>query len=167
MNRTLRTLLLLAAAIFVLDQATKFAVVEAMDLIRRQRIELWPGVLSFVMAWNRGINFGVLASDLPAMRWLLAGLAVAISVGVAVWAMRRAERWFTLGAGLLIGGALGNAVDRVRWGAVADFLNVSCCGIVNPYAFNVADVAIFGGALVLAFAPSPQPAERAAEGRGR
>jgi signal peptidase II len=70
--------------------------------------------------------------------------------------VRRSEAWFTLGGGLLIGGALGNAVDRVRFGAVADFLNVTCCGLVNPYAFNVADIAIFAGALVLAFAPTPR-----------
>jgi signal peptidase II len=54
-------------------------------------------------------------------------------------------------AGVLIGGALGNVVDRVVYGAVADFLNMSCCGIENPYAFNVADVAIFVGALGLVF----------------
>jgi signal peptidase II len=54
-----------------------------------------------------------------------------------------------LAGGLLVGGALGNIVDRIAYGAVADFLNMSCCGIENPYAFNVADIAIFGGALGL------------------
>jgi signal peptidase II len=153
---TARRLALIAATIFVVDQASKWAIVEAMDLMHRLRIEVWPGFVTFIMAWNRGINFGVLASDAPAMRWALAGLAVAISAGVAVWAVRRSEAWFTLGGGLLIGGALGNAVDRVRFGAVADFLNVTCCGLVNPYAFNVADIAIFAGAVVLAFAPTPR-----------
>ena len=157
MSHTARHLALLALGIFLLDQATKIAVVDGLGLIHRLRIEVWPGFVSFVMAWNRGVNFGVLASDAPAMRWGLAAVAVAVSVGVAVWALRRDQGWFTLGAGLLIGGALGNAVDRVRFGAVADFLNVTCCGIVNPWAFNVADIAIFGGAAVLAFAPSPQP----------
>ena len=147
---------LIAGGIFVVDQASKFAVVEALDLMHRLRIEVWPGFVTFIMAWNRGINFGVLASDAPSMRWALAALAVAISAGVAVWARQRDEPWFTLGAGLLIGGAIGNAVDRVRFGAVADFLNVTCCGLVNPYAFNVADIAIFVGALVLAFAPNPR-----------
>jgi signal peptidase II len=155
MSATARTLALLALLIFVADQATKLWIVEGMGLAHRLRIEVWPGFITFIMAWNRGINFGVLASDLPLMRFFLALLAVAISLGVAVWALRRDERWFTLGAGLLIGGALGNAVDRLRYGAVADFLNVTCCGIVNPYAFNIADIAIFGGAMVLAFAPTP------------
>ena len=58
-------------------------------------------------------------------------------------------RMMRISAGLLVGGALGNVVDRVLYGAVADFLNVSCCGIENPYAFNVADIAIFAGAVGL------------------
>lgn len=156
MSGTARNLALLALLIFLVDQATKLWIVEGLGLAHRLRIDVWPGFITFVMAWNRGINFGVLASDAPLMRWLLAALAAVISAGVALWALRRREHWFTIGAGLLIGGALGNAVDRIRYGAVADFLNVTCCGIVNPYAFNVADIAIFGGAIVLAFAPTPQ-----------
>ena len=54
------------------------------------------------------------------------------------------------GAGVVIGGALGNAWDRLQYGAVADFMNMSCCGIDNPYAFNIADVAIFAGAALIA-----------------
>ncbi|MES2542698.1 MAG: signal peptidase II, partial [Pseudomonadota bacterium] len=54
-----------------------------------------------------------------------------------------------LAGGFLVGGALGNIIDRIAYGAVADFLNMSCCGIENPYAFNVADIAIFAGALGL------------------
>jgi signal peptidase II len=53
----------------------------------------------------------------------------------------------------LLGGALGNVVDRLIYGAVADFLNMSCCGIDNPYAFNVADIAVFAGAIGLVLAP--------------
>ena len=56
----------------------------------------------------------------------------------------------------MIGGALGNAFDRLVYGAVADFLNMSCCGIDNPYAFNIADIAIFAGAIGLAFFNSPK-----------
>jgi signal peptidase II len=92
------------------------------------------------------------------MRWILILLAVAISVALVWWVRRRGardegkERAPTLawGAGIIIGGALGNAVDRLHYGAVADFLNMSCCGIDNPYAFNIADVAIFAGAALVA-----------------
>jgi signal peptidase II len=67
-----------------------------------------------------------------------------------LWIRREgAGRWAQISAGLLVGGALGNVIDRIVYGAVADFLNMSCCGIENPYAFNVADIAIFAGAIGL------------------
>jgi len=68
-----------------------------------------------------------------------------------LWWMRRESmsRLGYISAGLLIGGALGNVVDRVLHGAVADFLNMSCCGFTNPYAFNIADISIFAGAIGL------------------
>jgi signal peptidase II len=145
---------LTAVGVLALDQASKWIVVEAMDLKSRLAVDVLPGFIGLRMAWNRGINFGLGANDGDATRWALAGLAVAISVGLAIWAARRDEPVFATGAGLLIGGALGNAWDRIVYGAVADFLNVTCCGLRNPWAFNVADVAIFAGAAVLAFAPT-------------
>jgi signal peptidase II len=148
-----RRLLGLSALVFALDQASKLLVVDAMNLAERLRIDVWPGVFTLKMGWNRGINFGLLASDSDLARWALAGLALAISAVVAIWAVRREEPLLTLGAALLIGGALGNAVDRLRWGAVADFLNVTCCGLTNPWAFNIADIAIFGGAAAIIFTP--------------
>ena len=65
-----------------------------------------------------------------------------------------------IAAGIMIGGALGNVVDRLIYGAVADFLNMSCCGIDNPFAFNVADVAIFLGAVGLAFLSEEKPPKK-------
>ena len=134
--------------VFLVDQATKYLVVHWMDLITRQHIEVWPPFIVFRMAWNRGVNFGLLASF--DMRWALIALALAISGLVLYWIRRDGgSRWTYLSAGLLVGGALGNVVDRVLYGAVADFLNMSCCGIENPYAFNVADIAVFVGAVGL------------------
>ncbi|MEL6315846.1 MAG: signal peptidase II, partial [Pseudomonadota bacterium] len=67
-----------------------------------------------------------------------------------VWVTREpGGRWQNIAAGFLIGGALGNVVDRIIYGAVADFLNMSCCGFSNPFSFNVADIAVFLGALGL------------------
>jgi signal peptidase II len=84
------------------------------------------------------------------MRWVLIALALAISAWVWIWIRREGGgRLAQVSAGLLIGGALGNVIDRIVYGAVADFLNMSCCGIENPYAFNVADIAIFAGAIGL------------------
>lgn len=137
---------------FLLDQATKYLVVHWMGLLTRGEIDVWPGVVAFRMAWNDGVNFG-LGGGLD-LRWALVAVAVAISAFVVVWVRREGrDARAHLAAGLLVGGAMGNVVDRVLYGAVADFLNVSCCGLNNPYAFNVADVAVFAGALgLVAFA---------------
>jgi signal peptidase II len=146
-----RALALTALAIFVVDRLTKWLVVEVLDLASLLRIEVLPPYLTFVMAWNRGINFGLGASGSDTARWVLVCLAVAISAGVAVWLVRRGRVALGVFGGLVIGGALGNAWDRVQYGAVADFLNMSCCGITNPFAFNVADIAIFLGAVLIAW----------------
>ena len=141
---------------FLLDQATKYLVVHGMDLMTRQEIDVLPPFLVFQMAWNRGVNFGLGAQ--ADVRWWLIGVALAISAAVLVWLWRTGgTRAMQISAGLLVGGALGNVVDRVLYGAVADSINMSCCGIRNPFAFNVADVAIFAGALGLAFLPAQQP----------
>lgn len=139
-----------AGAVFLVDQASKFAVVHGLNLDQRRAIDVWPPFLNFRMAWNEGVNFGLFASSQSFMRWFLVALALAIATWVWLW-LRRGHhtRLAHLGGGMLIGGALGNVVDRLLYGAVADFLNMSCCGIDNPYSFNIADIAIFAGALLL------------------
>jgi signal peptidase II len=135
-----------AAAVFLLDQASKWLVVQEMELRIRGAIDVLPPWLNLRMAWNEGINFGLLSDHEGGMRWLLIAVAVAISAWVAWWMRRETRRAALVSGGLLIGGALGNVVDRLVYGAVADFINMSCCGIDNPFAFNVADIAIFAGA---------------------
>lgn len=158
--RSLPRALAIAFLVFGLDQGSKAWVVSGLDLPARGRIEVLDPWLNFVMAWNEGVNFGLL--DLGASgRWWLIGLALAIVAGVLWWA-RDARGWSAaLGVGLVVGGALGNVIDRLRWGAVADFLNMSCCGIANPFAFNVADAAIFAGLAILALFPGATARERA------
>ena len=146
----LPTIPVVAAAVLALDQITKMAVVFGLDLANRGEIDVWQPYLVFRMAWNYGMNFGLLAQGSDWGRVVLIALAVVISGWVWLWVKRensglRAE----IAAGLLIGGAAGNVIDRIAYGAVADFLNMSCCGIDNPFAFNVADVAIFFGAIGL------------------
>ncbi|MCE6951119.1 signal peptidase II [Cereibacter sphaeroides] len=139
-----------ALGTFLLDQLTKWIVVWWIGLAHRGAIDLVPPYLTFRMAWNRGINFGLGSSDQEFVRWGLIAVALAISVWVWLWVARsQPTKLARISGGLLIGGALGNVVDRVLFGAVADFLNMSCCGIENPYAFNVADIAIFAGAIGL------------------
>ncbi|CAN5665956.1 signal peptidase II [soil metagenome] len=155
----LRRTLVVALLVFLADRALKVWVVEILDLRGRFVLEVWDPFLMLTMAWNQGVNFGLLNFG-EAGRWLLVALSVAISLAVLWWVRRARSPWPALGAGLLVGGALGNAWDRAQWGAVADFLNMSCCGIHNPFAFNLADVAIFAGAFLLIVLPDSAPRPR-------
>jgi signal peptidase II len=135
---------------FLLDQASKYYVVHYLDLRLRGEIDVLPPFLNLRMAWNTGINFGLMSGNSDLARWVLIGLAFVICGAVLYWVHNdRPGRMGLIAAGLMIGGALGNVVDRFLYGAVADFLNMTCCGISNPYAFNVADIAIFIGAFGL------------------
>lgn len=139
-----------ALATFALDQGSKIAVLQILKLDDVGQIDVLPPWLTFRMAWNQGINFGLFANSADAVRWGLVALAIAISVWIWVWVRRGPHSGIVqIAAGLLIGGALGNVIDRVFYGAVADFLNMSAPGIENPYSFNVADIAIFVGAIGL------------------
>jgi signal peptidase II len=161
-SRNLGRALLVAAIVFALDRATKILVVETLDLGNRLHIPVAPPWLNLTMAWNEGINFGLFDFG-AAGRWVLVALAVAIVVALAAW-VRRGGWLQAIGAGAIIGGALGNVWDRLQWGAVADFINMSCCGISNPFAFNLADAAIFGGAALLVLAGGRATGR---DGRGR
>lgn len=161
LTQNLRRTLAIATAIFALDRATKIYVVEGLGLPSRLRIEVFDPWFNLTMAWNRGINFGLFDMGEDG-RWILIGLALAIVAGLLVWA-RRSQGWAAaVGSGLIMGGAIGNVWDRVQWGAVADFVNMSCCGIDNPFAFNVADAAIFLGAvgLILTAGETEEPRRR-------
>ena len=143
----MKRILGLSFLIFAFDQITKFWIVELNDLKMKLAIDVFPPFINLRMAWNEGINFGI-GSGLD-MRWLLIVVALVITVWVLWWG-RHFTGWFgPLLVGCIVGGALGNTVDRVVYGAVADFLNMSCCGWRNPYSFNVADIAIFVGAIGL------------------
>ena len=103
------------------------------------------------MAWNRGINFGLFGSNAESTKVILILVAVTICV-VLVWWGRKSNRVLShISVGFVGGGALGNAFDRANYGAVVDFLNMSCCGVTNPFSFNFADIAIFLGAVGLLF----------------
>jgi signal peptidase II len=146
----MRPLTLAALLALLLDQASKYLVVHAMSLATRYHIDVLPPLLRFRYGENRGINFGLLDGNSDLARWVLIGFSLIVCAAVAVWVLRRHPSLrMQISAGLVIGGALGNVVDRVLYGYVLDFLNMSCCGITNPFVFNVADVFIFAGALGL------------------
>lgn len=133
---------------FLADQASKYLVVHWLNLRTIEEISVLPGFFHLRMAWNYGVNFGLFSEDSDLTRWVLVAVALVISGAVLWWIHHEDSSWqANVAAGLLVGGALGNVVDRLLYGAVADFLNVTCCSFNNPYSFNIADMAVFAGAL--------------------
>jgi signal peptidase II len=149
--------LLIALATIALDQATKWLVLTYLAPLG-EAIAITP-FFNLVMVWNRGVSFGMFGSSGAFAPWILSGLAIAVVVALVIW-LRRAAHYLTgVGLGLVIGGALGNVIDRVQYGAVIDFLDFHLAGWHWP-AFNVADSGICVGAAFLVadslFAPRRQ-----------
>lgn len=139
-----------AALAFGLDQVSKYLVIHVLGVSQFKPIDVWPPILNFRYGENRGINFGLLGDGTSI--WVLIAIALAICVGVLWWMRRHTQPPLArASAGMLIGGALANVVDRMVYGYVLDFLNMSCCGVNNPFVFNVADIFIFAGAIGLVF----------------
>jgi signal peptidase II len=145
-NRTLA--ISIAAAVFVADQLSKWVVISCLDLRERLNIDVLP---FFDLTWveNRGVSMGFLTAASESQRWLLVAMTAAIAAGVVFWLWREKSRGDSLALALVLGGALGNIVDRVRYGYVADFLDLHV-GSFRPFLiFNVADAAITIGVLLL------------------
>jgi signal peptidase II len=132
--------------VFTLDQATKWWIVtEVMNPPRF--IPVFPS-FNLVMGWNRGVSFGMFDSASPPNQWLLIGLALIIVAVLLIWLKRADSRLISTALGMIIGGALGNVMDRIHYGAVADFLDFYIGDFHWP-AFNVADVGITIGVIIL------------------
>ncbi len=138
--------LILAILIAALDQASKWWIVET--VMRPPRVIPVTDFFNLVLGLNRGVSFGMLDMQAPMGRWILAGLAVTITAGLLVWMWRADKRLVTGALGLIVGGAVGNVIDRVLVGAVIDFLDFHWADYHWP-AFNVADIAITCGAAAL------------------
>ena len=140
--------LIAAAFVFIADQFSKYMVMVPFDLKARGQIELLP---FFNLTWveNYGVSMGFLTADSELGQWLLIGLTGAISIAVLVWLWREKNRQDVLALGLILGGALGNIVDRLRFGHVVDFADLHF-GDIRPFlVFNVADAAITIGVVIL------------------
>lgn len=135
-----------AVSVLVLDQITKWWI---LDLFTKSpgAVEILP-VFNLVLVWNWGVSFGLFSGQHALWSWGLIVLALAISGFFARWLWNAESRLVALGVSLIIGGAVGNVIDRIRFGAVVDFLDVHVLGYHWP-AFNVADAAITLGAAAL------------------
>ena len=137
-----------ALAIFIIDQLTKWIVSVPLALQARGQIELLP-IFNLTWVENNGISLGLLNATTPTGRWMLIVMTAAIAIGVAWWIVREEKRGDQLALALVLGGALGNIVDRVRHGYVVDFADLHF-GAFRPFlVFNVADAAISIGVVIL------------------
>ena len=140
--------LAVALAIFVVDQAAKWVVTYPLQLRHVQTIDVLP---FFKLRWleNRGVSMGLLNAESEVGRWLLVGLTAAIAIFVTFWLWREKRRDDAVALSLVLGGALGNIVDRVRLGYVVDYADLHF-GDIHPFlVFNVGDAAITIGVLLL------------------
>lgn len=158
---SLRLGLPVAAGILVADQLSKWWILEVARLPEVGQIPLLaagPFGLDLTMVWNRGVTFGMLASDGAWSHLVLALLAVVIAVFLLRWLARAENRLTAVALGAVVGGAVGNVIDRIRFGAVVDFIDAHGWGW-HWYVFNVADAAIVCGVLALVadalFRPKP------------
>ena len=135
--------------VFLADQASKLWILQGLGLPQLGRVDLLP-VLSLTMVWNAGVTFGLFKAGGDWGPLVLVAVAVAIVAALAVWLRRAETRLVALSLGAIAGGAIGNVLDRLRFGAVVDFIHIHV-GTWSWYVFNVADAAIVCGvgALVL------------------
>jgi signal peptidase II len=138
----------LALLIFVVDQLSKWAMIGPFELQSRAQVELLP-IFNFTWVENRGISLGLAQAENDTHRWLLVAMTAAIAIGVAWWMRREPKRGDQFSLALILGGALGNIVDRVRFGYVVDFLDLHFGSYRPFYVFNVADAAISIGVIIL------------------
>ena len=141
--------LTLGAATAIIDQAHKWWMLLVYEIAGKGEVAVAP-FLDLVMVWNRGISYGLFQQGSALGQILLACLAVAAVIGLTWWLALMTSRIGAVGAGLVMGGAIGNGIDRVVHGAVADFFSFHAFGYYW-YVFNIADAAIVAGVIGLMY----------------
>ena len=152
-----------AAIVFVLEQITKWIVLGPLNLRQTQSVEILP-IFRLNYTENHGISLGLFQATSDAMRWVLVALTSAIAVGVGWWITREEKPGDQIALGMVLGGALGNILDRVRHGYVVDFADLHFGEFRPFFIFNVADAAISIGVAILllrAFLVKERPKENA------
>jgi signal peptidase II len=149
----LRSGIVAGLAALIADQASKLWLLFVFDIGRHGAVRVTP-FFDLVLAWNTGISYGWFQNDSPAGAAILLAIKAVAVVLLAVWMARSHTLMATIGLGLIIGGAIGNAIDRFAYGAVVDFalFHVQIAGkTFNWYVFNLADVAIVAGVIALLY----------------
>ena len=149
----LRSGIIAGLVTLVLDQASKLWLLYVLDIGQRGTVRVTP-FFDLVLAWNIGISFGWLQNDNPVAQTALMVVKVLAVVALAIWMARSKTVMATVALGLIIGGAIGNGIDRLAYGAVVDFayFHVEIAGNTYPwYVFNLADTAIVAGVIALLY----------------
>jgi signal peptidase II len=141
----------LALLVLLADQFHKYWMLHIYEIGARGTVELTP-FFDLILVWNRGISYGLLAQDSDLGRWGLIAFAGLASIALWIWLARAPSRLTAASLGLIIGGAVGNAIDRIVYGAVADFFSLHAFGY-HWYVFNIADIAIVAGVGGLLYDP--------------
>src|ERR1700716_639800 len=155
MNSHLRPGIIAAVAALALDQASKLWLLFVFDIARRGAVAVTP-FFDLVLAWNVGISFGWFQSESPLAQIALMGIKAVSVIVLAIWMARSRTLLATVALGLIIGGAIGNAIDRFAYGAVVDFalFHVQIGGkSFSWYVFNLADTAIVAGGGAWVYVP--------------
>jgi signal peptidase II len=137
-----------ALTVFLLEQVTKWIVLGPLDLRNVLQIEILP-IFNLTYTENHGISLGLFQASSDAMRWVLVIGTSLVAAGVAYWIAREERRWDQIALGMVLGGALGNILDRVRLGYVVDFADLHFGEFRPFFIFNVADAAISIGVAIL------------------
>ena len=127
----------------VLDQATKLYTLFVYDLPVKEPAEIAP-FINLIVVWNRGISYGLFQQNSELGRWALVAISILASIALSIWIRRTRAKLLAASLGLIVGGAIGNAIDRMAYGAVFDFIQFHM-GSWSWYVFNVADAAIVAG----------------------
>lgn len=135
-----------ALVVIVLDQLTKYWMLLGLELREVGRVHVLPPILNFSYVENTGVSFGLFGGG--EARWVLSIFSLIVAGGLAWWALKAERRTLIAAIGLVIGGAVGNAIDRIQYGYVVDFIDFSGTGVF-PWVFNIADSAITIGVVLL------------------
>lgn len=143
----------LALAIVIFDQLTKVMVLNAIGIEPVSAIrdgtavaQVFPPILNFTYVLNTGVSFGLFGGG--SGRWILSVFSILVAIGLAVWAWRANRLLLVASIGMIMGGAVGNVIDRIRFGGVVDFIDFSGTGLF-PWIFNIADSGITVGVMLL------------------
>lgn len=139
--------LVIASIALILDQISKYWILTVYDLPAKASVEILP-FFSLTMVWNKGISLGLFQAGSDIARWALVAVTAIVTVFLFFWLAKAQAKVLKIALGLVIGGALGNIIDRIHLGAVADFIHLHGFGY-SFYVFNVADAAITVGVALL------------------